>query len=221
MANHKKYILSDKTLSTFIEEKTKPFAREYLTDIRENWRKLEKNLCRLLIFLVLLIVAFELLKKSAIGEISFGSIKLSDLSFAYKIIPILISYSFYSLCNITLTFKTYRIIHESVLRAIYPELIKNDIEKFYVPPYLTIFGDITFSPKHFSLYKLFDFLQARFVLTVIFGSLLFEIYAFINLFNLYGREDVYTWISLVISLFFILMGLLVVIAHNDVEKKYY
>ncbi len=200
----------------FNNQKAKSYANESLSAIRSNWQKAEEAVRSAILFLVLLVLAFELLEKSAVKEANIGPFKLGDLSFIQKFIPVLIAYYFYYICNLTLMLANYRIIHETILKKIYPTLEKNSIGKFLGPPYLSIFGDLTFVPSKSPLYSLIDKLQRIFIIIVLFGSILFEIYAFQSLFVLFGLSDILIWISLFISLVLLLRGFLFIYASTEI-----
>lgn len=207
--------LEKQAAKAFRDKKTKVFINEYLAGIRSNWQKAEETIRGSIVFLILLVTVFELLKISAIQEISIGPIKIADLSFIQKTIPALISYFFYSVCNVSLMFSTYRKIHRSIVKSAYPSLVDAEIEKFLTPPYFLIFGDITFVPKSSRIYPFFNILHFLFVATVIFGPLAYNLYVFYNLFTFFGFTDIIIWLALIIALALSTMGVLLITTLSE------
>jgi hypothetical protein len=207
--------LQNRALLAFPINSTKTYILEVLSEIRSNWKEAEKQVRTPLLLIIILVIIFELFQLSAIQEVSLGPIKIADLSFVQKIIPIVIAFYFYSIANISLMISSYHSIHNVIMKRHFPKIVENDIEKFITPPYFSIFGDNSFLPRSYKFTHIIKNLLLLLGYLVIFGPVIFDIYAFLMLFYKFGVNDLFIWLVLLFSIYFVSIGLMIMPAINE------
>ncbi len=206
--------------AAFSDKVARKYANEYLETIRSNWRYVESIVKRTVLLALLLMAIFELMSQSSIQEVTLGPVKLTNLTLIYKFLPLAISFCFYYLMNLIQMQITYSVIHRRIMNQVYSPISMNKIESFLPPPYTSIFGDITFIPKQYKLYVVVEHISTVIAFGVIFGALVFEIYAFQRLFTAFGSADILVWCILGGSLLLLLQAFLVIFADPGRSDKW-
>jgi hypothetical protein len=192
----------------FADPKVKEFANDYLAVIQEDMRYINTRFQKLIIQIFLLFFVFIILSGASVVQITLGSVQLSDLSLIEKLLPIVIAYTYYELAGFAAMRQLQNELHDRIVELLYKPLYNNDLELYLRPSSALNTADILmFGTKGF----LSDFsknLTIPLYVIIFFGALVFEIYAFNALFVAFGFVDIVVWLALLVSLFFLLQGLI-------------
>ena len=71
------------------------FAKNYLDKLYSNWKIAADKQGRAMTTILLLILAFELITRAVISEVSLGPFKLTDLSIIHKLLPAFLAYYYF------------------------------------------------------------------------------------------------------------------------------
>jgi hypothetical protein len=182
------------------------FLEKNLNTLQSSLEKLDSQSRQLTLQLFLLFFTFELLTRAAISEINLGYFKIGDLTLVIKILPIVISYTYYE--AITIFF----------LRKLKITTITKYIQKELQPLSNTDLDAIIFSNSSYDaeyiivnnvegrMSKIVENLTFPLKLIIVLGPPIFALYAYYRIFAAYGVADNLSWLFLLVSLTFLIQG---------------
>jgi hypothetical protein len=178
-----------------------PYIEEFLKEVRSNWRDAEASLKRCLVWIALLAIAFELLRRGGLAELSVGFIQISEPKVLQQALPIGIAYQISSLGALISDVFTYREIHLELIDRHHNILRSTELDRALQPANSLIFSqefqaDLS---DHVWAAKFTNVVMILRVLVVILLPVLFEIYAYFTLFSSLGVHSIPTWIGCVLS----------------------
>jgi hypothetical protein len=187
--------------------------KDYLKDLLENWRLSSTSAARTITASLVLAALFELLSRAAVRKVSVGPVEIGDLSLIQKALPVIIAYQFYDFMSLTEYTLSCALVHSRIMSRYYPAIEAARLDYFIVPRDPSILGSDLFADK--SLGSTGNSLTGRLStylgFTVGFGIAVFEVYAYYRLFRQFHFSDLIVWITLTLTVFFVLYGLAVVI----------
>jgi hypothetical protein len=163
--------------------------------------------------IIFLAGVFELLVRATIAKASIGPFELNDLSLIRKLLPVLVAYFFFDLCATNLRRQELYIAAESLVEKLHPSVHSSRIHMLLVPRQPTVLG-ITMLAKSKISGLLYSTSAIPGIIVAIL-PILFMVYAYIVQFREFGVKDILTWLTLVVSLFLIALGLLTIEAGSQ------
>jgi phosphoglycerol transferase MdoB-like AlkP superfamily enzyme len=138
-----KYLpLRDRVEAAFAEQTARSFGHSYLEALLVGWREIAQSLRRSLALVVVLMVAFFLLKNSKTSDFTLGPIKLTNISSVLTVLPVLVSVLIYECMGLVSAFSMYREMTGEVVRSLHPSIYENDLEMMLAPPTITLIGGV-------------------------------------------------------------------------------
>ena len=128
------------------------YAKDYLTELRTNWREAERDFRKATALILLLAFTFELLGHGAVTEVSLGFVKATNLEFFRIVIPVAVAYLTVSMAVSFMKIWLLKQTHEEVMAKAYPQLESRDLEAPLYPAGSLFFGQarlILFLDPHF------------------------------------------------------------------------
>jgi hypothetical protein len=179
------------------------YAKDYLTELRTNWRNIQNSMSRAAWLIVVTAVVFELILTNAASESSFLFIKLTKVGPVVFALPAITAYQYYTVTLLGVGEAFLHATHKRILNKLYPLLGQPN---YHLPLYPsnalnyggTEFGQIIPTKRKRSR-RAFGFSSGIRRLAIFLGPLLFLIVAYIQLFLKYGTMNLLLWISLFIA----------------------
>jgi hypothetical protein len=202
------------------DESIRDFLQTCLSDIRSNVKDAQAEVCTLLVSVLVLLTLFELLLHSAISELNFGPVKISDLALVIKTLPLLIAFIYQSIVAKTVLISMLRSVHRNIIKHTFPKLYKSEIDMFLFSPstfyILNIADSFTDQTSVKSNITWISFSVILFLGTFLLpiGS---EIYMFWICFARFGFRDLFVWLSLIFSVMFIVQALTHIGLKNKID----
>jgi hypothetical protein len=192
--------LSDHVKKAFGSAKSKEYAKEYLETIHANWRDAESRISQSLLSLVFFISVFELLTRAAVAEVTLGPFKVTDLAIIQKILPLIVAYFFFEFGSSTIQRNELSDVYYEIIRVCHKSISSNNLQ-YYLSPRIGffLFGNLFWQPANILVRNIQYLLQIPIVLFAILGPTIFEIYAFLRLFEGFGVSDIVVWFVLLFS----------------------
>jgi hypothetical protein len=190
------------------------FLINNITTAQSGVEKANSQYRALALQLFLLFFAFELLTRAAISEVSLGYFKIGDLTLVIKILPIIISYTYYELSATIFLRKLKTNMISAYIKNELQPIFKTDLDLIIfssTPPdaediitrnikgiTATIIGNLTFP----------------LLLVVWLGPLIFIMYSYYRIFTTYGFGDILSWIFFPVSLLFLIQGFSILLQYE-------
>jgi len=181
--------------------KDKEYSEGFLKEVLSNWRDAEAQLKRTVALIVILAAVFELLTRGIGVDLTFSFIRIRDLRLVEIFLPLVVAYETYSLYALFSDIQAYDMGVEDILRTLHPQIFTDDFNFLLNPANSILTSTVSLGSKgvqNASSYILFSlgFLK---VAVIFIAPLMFEIYAYVRLFQKFGLEAWVTWLSLVLS----------------------
>ena len=126
--------ISDHVDKAFSDPGSREYAEAYLEALRANNRDRETSYRRILILVLLLCIAFELLTRATVTEMSIlGAFKVKDLSFIQKLLPLAVGFLYYELTSLYVLGLLMNRVHDVLLRKIHEPIYENNLEHYLNP----------------------------------------------------------------------------------------
>jgi hypothetical protein len=199
-------ILTDKVQEAFTDKKAQEYLDSYLQAIRVGMTVTEDKFLHSIQFMLLLVIVFELLIEAAISEVNLGPIKLSDLRLFQKILPVGIAYMYYTTNSFLAIRKFQREVHDTIMKHYYPSIYNSDLEYYLLPASTMIIEEVVAKGSSGFGSSLIYNLTIPIILIMLFTPIAFEVYALIRCFAVFGMADILLWISLIVSIVFMVQG---------------
>jgi hypothetical protein len=179
-------------------------ARDYLGFVRSNYTVAAAGLLKWAFTAIASAVLFQLIALAAIKGATVGGVTLRSLGVVEKALPVFIAYSMFRSAVFGGMRRMYSEAHQAFMAEMDPAMVANNLERYLLPADVFLFGDSVVSTRIRAE-------RTYSVVTVVLNHLLsnaiiwFEFYAFYRLFRTYGADDLGTWISLAVTLLFVIL----------------
>ena len=191
--------------------------RECLWRLLDNAKQAATAGRRQELYVVLSAVAFELVNRRLINEISIQGAKLSALTFLRPLLPLAVAY-FYLFAVIAWNrHSTYRAAFFDYTKKAFPGLEDSGMDELLMP------GDIPFVeeiPERFlpkSVNRLYRPLNIGLVVMYAFAPILFEVYAFIQLYRYGGNNPIPLSGLAALTAVLLAIGLILIFRSPEIE----
>lgn len=183
-------------------------TKELLKAVQANLAYAEAATSNALGAMVILAIVIELLHRTAVGEVSFLGVKVTDLVLVRKLLPVGLAYFFFATLSHFAAHRLYTECLYEIARRIHPSLAEKKLWRFLIPlsPIRTFTTVEALSEGKLRL--AFSALSVPIFLAILFGPLLFIVYSYWTAFVAFGPKDLLLWISVALSLLFITKGFL-------------
>jgi hypothetical protein len=187
------------------------FLDEYTSALRDNLRDIEARTTQATRTLIILLVAFELLHRAAISEVSAFGFKFSDLSLIQKFLPLVAAYMYYLVSSLYVMRRLTREAHDEAIQLKRPTLVQNGVHYYLVPSSHFVTEEIVENASTGVVKSLVEKLSMPLMAAILFLPIVFSVYSYVVLFWQFGIKDIVLWFSLIVSIPFSLQGLLLYI----------
>lgn len=158
----------------------------------------ERNSLLRLFFLFALFILFS---TASVAEATFGPIKITELSLITKILPLLIAINYYELVTLWASHSLLVETINNMYRLIHEPIIKNDLTFFMTSDWLFGFELFTdWIQDDYIFKKINNFIMNSIIWGIALSALLFECYAFVRCFSIFGVFDLSLWIILIFAI---------------------
>jgi hypothetical protein len=193
------------------DQSARQVALEYLTELRSRMKDLSEGIRRAASLLLLVAAVFQLLDQAAVVGLQAGPFQIEDLSIIQQALPVVFAYLIYDATVLGMRYLYSINVAIEISVQFQPTIRSNRLDVLLNPQGSPLFGPMLWHHSASALYRLIG----RFMLLLRLGSVLaplgIEGYAYYRLFSAFGADDLVIWISLLISLFFIVFAALVVL----------
>jgi hypothetical protein len=192
----------------FSEPEHQSYGPEFLKDLKEEWRSVLAGQKRAMIYMVLGMALFELVVRGAIGKATFLGIELSDLAIVRKALPVVVAYFFYEAATSNTHSVIFFDVYDTIFRQLQPAIADAKLHMLTAPARPAIQGPLMYRQHTpgFENKRFIRGLDLLFNLISMLGILAFEIYAYVLQFAAFRATDPLTWIALVATLLFLVVG---------------
>ncbi|MCA1707321.1 MAG: hypothetical protein LC808_30265 [Actinobacteria bacterium] len=182
----------------FADQGTRDYlTSEYVRYVQDLVLRYSDTFSRLLRLTLVLMVAFMLITFASIERISVGGLEVRDLSIFQKLLPVVVAFMYSELIATrtlanaaaqirnAILLKRFPLIHEDVLLVLNPQIGWN----------LPSLGLLPAARPGMAYARLTTIVLA----VAWFSPYVFTVYAYVQLFALFGFADLLVWISLLLS----------------------
>lgn len=189
------------------------YVDRYYWALLENFHRLDEKFHRALLLLLFAIASFELLAHTSVVEVALGPFKLTDLGLLQKYAPLVVAYSYCSMTSMGTMRQHMRDLTASVITIHHESIAKHSLDVFLQPPSLFHTSETSQRVSAGSLAKTFTLIEVILVLALMIGPIVFLGHAFYQCFLSFGTGDLNLWVSLILSMVFLLQAVLVFVNH--------
>jgi hypothetical protein len=196
--------LEDRTEALLADPQSRSYlSGPYLDLLRENLRDLSSAFARSLTLGLLVVAAFELLARAAVGKAALGPFEVNDLSLVEKALPVVGSYIFFDITNTSVRGGEVNGVYRRILESLHPDLAEVGLV-ILATPYRS-----SLIPQR--LPGVNDSALRRNLSVGINGMLtialpIWLIYAYSILLRKFGLLDISIWIAVALSLVYVTLG---------------
>lgn len=183
-------LLSDRVEAAFPDEQSDEFALFYLGAVLQASRDIGTSLRRTGLLTVALILVTELLLSDKVEEISLLGTKINDVAFARSVIPGVLAYLSYEFMALYLASIDYDDLREHLIRRIRAPVAENRLHPAMSPGVLS-FWEVepwSSSDKTGRAGRARRLLDIATALTLLFGTFLYVLAAYVRVWRLEGAE---------------------------------
>jgi hypothetical protein len=187
----------------FKDSEPRSYLNDFTTEIRTNWREVEKDLKRSAFLMFVFATVFELLTRGGVAELSLSFVKVTDLGIIQRLLPVAVAYFAYSTVSLLLETAVYLVVHDACMKTAYPSLSAEDLNRLIWPSNSVLLGEARFMyflEERSIVSRSLDITTAVKLLALVLAPLAFEIYAFWRLFAQFGFWNILVWFSAALSL---------------------
>ena len=189
------------------------YAPSFLEAVRSSLKQTSGELNRSVIFLFLSIVVFQLIVDAAVTEVSLGPFKLVSMTLMQKALPAIAVYYTLNVMFLVVVRRKTLEVHDSVVDHLYNPISKYDLELYMTPHLGSLVDSYTYTGGK-SQNFLYNLAVATIVLLAI-AILVFQIYAFYQLFRQFKATDILVWISLLFTTVFLAQTVAIILMRKD------
>jgi hypothetical protein len=182
-------------------DRERDYGDSYLEVVRDNLKASHEGRARAFVVLVALGFLYVLVDVAAVEEVSFGPVKISDLSIVQKVIPVAYAYVVYTALMFNMLASTYYRAHQAALAERHPSIVSREVDVFLLPAAVTVFGSEGLVPLGKPRRAEWAYVVALVIVAgaALLAGLLFEAWALYRLFDRFGIDDLVSWISVALS----------------------
>lgn len=190
--------------------------RNYLAELRVNWRQAESALSRTISLILLAGAVFELITRGAMSEVSLGFVKITSATpLIAATLPVISAYLTLNLAMSIEDVTLYGHAHSYILRTRFKSLYENCMEvplqppvRFAVGPRFYFDGDTFVNRLGCKIIT-----YGRGVIYLL-TPVALVVYPYFRLLTTRGSGDTFIWLSLSISTFLLVSAILVFLDLN-------
>jgi hypothetical protein len=213
--------VEQKVEAAFNDPSAESYTDDYLAELRTNWRDTEKELRRSIFLILVLGFVFELVNRGGITELSIGLAKVTNSNVIRAIIPVVVAYLLNTILAMMADIAFFIDLQERILKVKHKAIAENDLESCLTPANSLIFYQQRIAQLVYGdeirLYWIIAYIVSFFlrVVLLIVLPICLLIYAYGQLFNLYGWVDWPTIVSCIIATLLTINGFVVLPAIRD------
>ena len=209
--------ITERVKAAFRDEDTKSFGSEYLQMLLSNMKDNTEALSRSISFMLLIALMFELITRAAISDVQVGPFQLQDLSLLQRSLPVIFAYLIYNVLVHQLRTEYTWTAAQSLMRELHPSLRFTGLDSLLFPKRTSLRG-FWFFPSGTWLDSVSTFFKKVLHYGSLLVALLFECYAFYELFRRFGLHDWIVWASLTFAIAFLAYGTLAYLTKRQMRK---
>lgn len=114
-------------------EQGRSYAREFLAEVRTNWRVADSALMRNVLLMLVMAAVFELINRNEVGGFSFAGVEVRNLSVVQIVIPVIVGFLYMETWELVALFQYYERIHFRVQSWMFPHLRRTSLARVLVP----------------------------------------------------------------------------------------
>jgi len=193
-------------------------AKDFLVELRTNWRDTEKSISRMAVLIVGLAAVFEVVINNSASEATFMFIKLRNINSVAYAMPVLIAYLYYHVSYLFLVTHYFMVVHDGVVKRTLPDIYDNDLEKLLAPANSLLQDPdrLHFLTRGSHVGRITLGTGAIRPLVVLSGPPGFLAFCYVRLFENYGSSNGVLWLSLCIGAALTIAG----VTHVVLLMKY-
>jgi hypothetical protein len=180
------------------DEGARDYAKEYLAELRTNWREAEKSITRLSTLILALAAVFELVQSSKVGELTLLGVKLSTNNVIRFALPVVIAYLYYALALSFVDADMFCDGHDAVIGKVWPTMHDNEVYGLLYPAN-SFNGTVTridyLLTSDDRAVRWGDLIAIIRPVVMVLAPPLFLIAAYVQLFDRYGVHSALLWVS--------------------------
>jgi hypothetical protein len=196
--------LRDRVEAGFGDRDSAQFAEKYLDLVIATWREISTQLRRTSLLIVVLAVATELLLSADVKEVTFGPLKVSDVSFLTVILPAVVAYLLHDCVTLIDASNRFDALRGEIARKLYRPLWENDLEFFITPGTLNVWGVHAWDSVRLSdtpvRQKIREAMSVLVALALLLGAVVYVVSVFVRLLDS-GQGDALLWGSMAFAAF--------------------
>lgn len=222
--SNSEWSLEERVRDAFSDKDVSTYVNDYLSSLQNNLKDIGNNISKYALGYIFFICAFELLARAAISDVTLGPFKINDLSIIQRFLLVVISYLLLALFSSLSQKAEFETVHRIVLSEKYRSIVENELGDYLLPPT----GSLPGEPVNMN-YNLSEttsaILSAPFLILILIGPIVFEVYASYLLISIFGYGDILTWIVISVSVFLTLIAyigmstFLFKIASEDIRRE--
>jgi hypothetical protein len=186
----------------------KDSLKYYLDALMVTWKDHANRIQRSATLMLVLVLAFELLSRGAIKQVTIGGLVLSHTSTIAAFLPTGVMYLIYETIDCSVSFEIISTAYTATLALWNEAAERNDLDIILQPRTPAYFSAGTEGREDISgTTKAANRIQICILVVVLFGSLGFEVYAFYQLFDVLHAGSILLWLNVAVSVLFLSAGL--------------
>ncbi|MFL5782140.1 MAG: hypothetical protein ACJ760_12580 [Thermoleophilaceae bacterium] len=211
--------IADRIEFGFDDESLAAFGLDYLKLLLDRWSEVARTLRRTGTLIVLLAVAFTLLVGAKSSAIVVGPLKITNVASVLPLIPAILSFLVYELIVSAGAVAMFDTVMTSLVERMHPTVTQNDLEYLLAPATGSLWGDDpwrqlrTNPPGRAS--RVLSALDAVGGVGLLFGSLVFEAFAFYKLYVHPHTNAVAVSVALLFAAFNVVRAVLLLTESGD------
>ena len=210
----------DRAKDAFVAPTSAEFGQKYLELLYTNWYEIARTVRRMGGLFVVLAVGFFVLAHTKNAEITLGPLKLTNLAVVQTIIPAIASFVAYEFVALAAACGTYSNAAGAVMQALYPSVFANDLEILLMPSGIHLWEESNWSylrtrRQSGKAAKGLAWMATTSTVGLLIGTVLFLIYAYINLYVSAHTNVIAVSVSLAFAVFNAVRALLEFVDSQD------
>lgn len=195
--------ITERINSAFDSLESDESKSNYIQAVRASLEDIETKLQANLKIVLVGMVAFELVVRASLSELSLGPIKITDLSMVQKILPAVVAYFYNQIISLYAIRILARQVHDRAIKYTARSIYENDLEYFTLPHSWFLTEDIM---KQYTGIKLFTIITIPVKFATVVAPIAFLVYAYYQNFRISGSSDILVWSSLIASVILAIQG---------------
>jgi hypothetical protein len=193
-------------------------AQNYLPILLENMKDIAHAQRRSMMLWLFGAAAFELFNRAAIAEATLGPLKLTDISFIHKGLPVFLAYLLYDVTAVGVVYVYSEVVWSETIRLVQEPLASSGLDLLLLPFGTSLIGPIWISSSR-RWNSVVRFFTAILRLSTVIVPLVFIGYALIYLYIVFGPHDLLVWLSTFFTLGFLLYAVIIFFASGTNKMR--